>query len=79
MGLSSDVITCLFEDRAGTLWIGTDGGGVNAFSQGRVTTYTIAQGLPSTLMEDHRRWERRTADRHEPRDREDRQRSREGL
>ena len=41
---------CLFEDHAGTLWIGTDGGGVNAFSQGRFTPYTIAHGLPSNLV-----------------------------
>ena len=49
-GLSSDFIMCLFEDHAGTLWIGTDGGGVNAFSQGRFTPYTTAHGLPSNLV-----------------------------
>ena len=37
---SSVFTTCLFEDRAGTLWIGTEGGGVNAFSQGRFASYT---------------------------------------
>ena len=50
MGCRATSSTCLFEDHAGTLWIGTDGGGVNAFSEGRFTPYTIAQGLPSNLV-----------------------------
>ena len=49
-GLSSDFVWCLFEDQAGTLWIGTDDGGVNAFSAGRFTRYTTADGLPSNLV-----------------------------
>jgi signal transduction histidine kinase/ligand-binding sensor domain-containing protein len=49
-GLSSDFVWCLFEDNAGTLWIGTEGGGVNAFSRDRFTAYTIANGLPSNVV-----------------------------
>ena len=30
-GLNTNQITCIFEDRQGTLWIGTAGGGLNRF------------------------------------------------
>ena len=37
-------VTCLLEDRAGVLWVGTDGGGLNRFEDGR---FTRQQGVPS--------------------------------
>lgn len=40
-GISEKVVNCLFEDADGTLWIGTDGGGVNRYdaSENRFTHY----------------------------------------
>src|SRR5882724_4038556 len=35
----------LYEDKAGTLWIGTAGGGLTSFKNGKFTTYTIKDGL----------------------------------
>ncbi len=30
-GLSNNIILCIFKDRSGVVWVGTDGGGVNIF------------------------------------------------
>ncbi len=38
-GLSSDIIRALADDAAGNLWIGTAGGGLNRWSEGRFTSY----------------------------------------
>ena len=66
-GLSSDFTTCLFEDQAGTLWIGTDGGGVNAFSRGRLhAVHPRRWPAEQSRASHHRRWERWAAGRHEP-------------
>ena len=43
-------ISRLFEDRAGTLWVGTEGGGLSSFRDGRFTLYTVAAGLPSDVV-----------------------------
>ncbi|HAB16340.1 MAG TPA: hypothetical protein DCE44_07805, partial [Verrucomicrobiales bacterium] len=43
--LKSNRILALLEDRAGGLWIGTEGGGVTRWYAGRFTTYTIWEGL----------------------------------
>jgi ligand-binding sensor domain-containing protein len=40
----------LKEDNEGGLWIGTVGGGVTRLKDGRFTTYTMADGLPSDLV-----------------------------
>jgi ligand-binding sensor domain-containing protein/signal transduction histidine kinase len=46
-GLKSNRITDLYEDREGALWIGTEMGGVSQFKDGRFTSYTMRDGLPS--------------------------------
>lgn len=53
---SSDVIS-LFVDSEGTLWIGTNGGGVVEFTENRFTNLNASQGLASNVVwsitEDH--------------------------
>lgn len=44
-GLSSDVVSSIFENRQGDLWIGTYGAGLNRFRNGRFTVYDTARGL----------------------------------
>ncbi len=55
-GLKNNQIQVLLEDRAGTLWIGTDGGGLSYYRNGAFTTFSAEQ-MPSasirSLMEDH--------------------------
>ncbi len=41
------VVNCTFEDKEGTLWIGTFGQGVKKMRSDRVTRYTKTSGLPS--------------------------------
>ena len=49
-GLSSDFIECLRLDRDGALWIGTFGGGLNRFKQGRFAAINREQGLPNSVI-----------------------------
>ena len=44
-GLSSDFVTTLYEDADGAVWVGTYGGGLTRYLNGRFTRYTTAQGL----------------------------------
>ena len=44
-GLSHDEVRALAEDRGGTLYIGTGGGGLNCLRAGRFTGYTERDGL----------------------------------
>jgi signal transduction histidine kinase len=39
-GLSSNVITALYQDAAGTLWIGTNGGGLNMREDGKLVSFS---------------------------------------
>ena len=50
--LSDDRITSIFEDRQGTLWIGTFGGGLNRFNKGAgtFTRFTTHDGLPNNVI-----------------------------
>lgn len=45
--LKSNRISCLYEDRAGNLWVGTQLGGLIRYAQGRFSAYTMQDGLPS--------------------------------
>src|SRR6185436_20872974 len=42
--------TRLFEDREGTLWIGTEDAGLARYKDGAFVTYTVADGLPSNWI-----------------------------
>jgi signal transduction histidine kinase len=44
-GLSNDAVISLYEDSDGTLWIGTNGGGLNRMKDGKLTSYTTSNGL----------------------------------
>jgi signal transduction histidine kinase/ligand-binding sensor domain-containing protein len=46
-GLTSVRFSALFEDAEGSLWIGTEDGGLTRYRNGTFTTYTTEQGLPS--------------------------------
>lgn len=50
VGLKSHRIRCLFEDRLGVLWVGTDEGGFAACREGRFSTYTTQDGLSSDTV-----------------------------
>ena len=47
VGLRSNRILCLCEDRHGVLWIGTDGGGVVRYERGQFVAMTMKEGLSS--------------------------------
>lgn len=49
-GLSSNGIVGLFQDRENTLWIGTDGGGLNRMTRRFITSYSAAQGLAGNVV-----------------------------
>ena len=44
-GLITNAIFSLYEDHAGTLWIGTGTGGVNRYVKGKIDSYTDTEGL----------------------------------
>jgi len=50
-GLASSSIGKLMVDRRGTLWIGTDGGGLSRFRDGKFTRWTMQDGLPSNRVQ----------------------------
>jgi len=45
-GLTSVRFSALFEDAEGSLWIGTEDGGLTRYRNGSFTTYTTQHGLP---------------------------------
>ncbi len=49
--LSNDAVICIYEDKAGTLWLGTWGGGLNAFEREseQFTHYQHDPADPHTL------------------------------
>jgi ligand-binding sensor domain-containing protein len=56
-GLSSDVVSALYEDRDGNIWVGTNEGGLDRFHDGSFTTYAKEEGLAAdqtySVIEDH--------------------------
>ncbi|HNG34411.1 MAG TPA: two-component regulator propeller domain-containing protein [Blastocatellia bacterium] len=48
-GLSSNGIRGLYRDHEGTLWIGTDGGGLNRMTRQFISGYSEAQGLSGNV------------------------------
>lgn len=44
-GLPEEFVNCIAEDSDGTLWLGTNGGGLVRFRNGRFTIFTSKQGL----------------------------------
>jgi ligand-binding sensor domain-containing protein/AraC-like DNA-binding protein len=56
-GLSYNIVTALFADSQGKLWVGTEKG-LNCISNGRISVYTVHNGLPgdyiNTVFEDRR-------------------------
>jgi signal transduction histidine kinase/ligand-binding sensor domain-containing protein len=48
-GLSGDTVSCLFEDREGTIWVGTFNG-LDRFRDFAVATYSLKQGLSNALV-----------------------------
>ncbi len=49
-GLLNPRIVCLYEDRAGALWIGTEGGGLIRYRGGQFTPYTASAGLSDNVV-----------------------------
>jgi ligand-binding sensor domain-containing protein len=49
-GLSSGLVVALYEDPEGSVWVGTDNGGLTRLKPKRVTVYTTAEGLPSNVV-----------------------------
>ena len=50
-GLAPDVLVkSVTEDTEGTLWFGTDGGGLCRYKDGKFLTYTVDNGLPSNVI-----------------------------
>ncbi len=52
LGISAENIQTLFEDSKGSLWIGTDGGGLNLYNTDSddFSTYTETNGLPNDVI-----------------------------
>ena len=49
-GVGNNRFTCLYEDRQGDLWMGTQNGGLTRLRRGVFTTYTTDHGLPHNLI-----------------------------
>jgi ligand-binding sensor domain-containing protein/signal transduction histidine kinase len=49
-GLSNNTVTAIAQDTSGTLWLGTNGGGLNRLQQGAIHAFPwSSQGLPGTI------------------------------
>ncbi|MEO7300590.1 MAG: two-component regulator propeller domain-containing protein [Verrucomicrobiota bacterium] len=46
-GLSANIVRAIADDSAGNLWIGTEGGGLNRFRDGKFVSFRQASGFPS--------------------------------
>ena len=52
--IASNRFVSLYEDAEGTLWAGTEYGGLVRYRNGEFTAFTTAQGLPSNFIEEIR-------------------------
>jgi ligand-binding sensor domain-containing protein/two-component sensor histidine kinase len=50
--LKEKLVSAFEEDRAGSIWIGFNQGGLAKYASGRVTTFTTSDGLPSGRIND---------------------------
>jgi len=48
--IKSDRVRALYEDAEGSLWIGSEHGGLTRYHQGVFTNYSLRDGLPSTSV-----------------------------
>lgn len=51
-GLSFNSVRCLFQDKKGYIWIGTDGGGLNRFDGYHFTVYSNLDNGPQSISND---------------------------
>jgi signal transduction histidine kinase/ligand-binding sensor domain-containing protein len=51
-GLPSNFVRALLISRSGDLWLGTDTGGLSRFKEGRLTSWTVAEGLAGQTVTD---------------------------
>ncbi len=49
-GLSDSTVSAIVGDGAGGLWVGTDGGGLDHYADGRFTAYTERDGLADDIV-----------------------------
>ena len=49
-GLSSNLVLSIYEDREGSIWIGTEAGGLNLLKSKKFNTYSTKDGLPNDLV-----------------------------
>jgi signal transduction histidine kinase/ligand-binding sensor domain-containing protein len=49
-GLTSNLILSIYEDREGSIWVGTEAGGLNLLKSKKFNTYTTKDGLPNDLV-----------------------------
>jgi hypothetical protein len=49
-GLSNNVVFDVHPDTDGTVWVGTNGGGLNHFENGKFTAFTTRNGLPDDAV-----------------------------
>jgi signal transduction histidine kinase/ligand-binding sensor domain-containing protein len=48
--LANGVILCLFEDREGDIWLGSESNGVTVLRDPKITTYSMKEGLTNDLV-----------------------------
>jgi signal transduction histidine kinase len=48
-GLTDDLVRCVYQDRAGAMWLGTNGG-LTKIAAGKFSRFTVADGLSSNLV-----------------------------
>jgi diguanylate cyclase (GGDEF)-like protein len=48
--VTSDIIRAIFVDSRDRIWVGTNGDGLDCLEKGRITNFTVAQGLPNNYI-----------------------------